>query len=109
MKRPAWQAGRMMPVRLIRNININMQYNLSAPEGDINGFAKRFLVCSDAQLIDAYNREVDKVNRTNDRFDYLLHLHREMVNRDFDCSAVMNGRSMSMDRRVRLVDNKLVV
>jgi hypothetical protein len=32
-----------------------------------------------------------------------------MVNRDFDCSAVMNGRSMSMDRRVRLVDNKLVV
>jgi hypothetical protein len=78
-------------------------------DGDIYGFGNRFLVCTDAQLIDAYNREVKKVTFRNDHIDYLQHLHKEMVDREFDCSAVMNGRTMSMERKVRLVDNKLVV
>ena len=81
----------------------------SAPDQDRFGFARRFLTCTDQELVLAYNREVGKENGKSDREDYLFHLHKEMVGRELDCSAVMNGRTLSMQQRVVLVDNKLVV
>ncbi len=83
--------------------------SFSAPETDRYGFARRFLVCTDQELVAAFNREVGKENWVNGRADYLFHLHKEMIGRELDCSAVSNGRSLSMTRRVTLIDNRLVV
>ena len=86
-----------------------VENSYTAPEEDRYGFARRFLVCTDQELVQAYNREVGKDNWVNGRADYLFHLHKELVGREFDCSAVMSGRTMSMTSRVTLIDNKLVV
>jgi len=80
----------------------------SAPDEDRYGFARRFLVCTDQELVEAYNREVGKKNWENGRADYLFHLQRELVGREVDCSAVMVGRTFSMTKHVTLVDNRLV-
>lgn len=85
------------------------QNSFSAPDEDRYGFASRFLVCTDQELVQAFNREVGKENWVNGRADYLYHLHKELVFREFDCSAVMNGHTMSMQHRVTLVDNKFVI
>jgi len=77
-------------------------------EEDRFGFAKRFSVCSDEELIAALNKEVGKVGRMNDRTDFLYHLQRELLFREFDCSGIINGRTLNLTHGVRLVDNKLV-
>ena len=87
-----------------------MQNNsFSAPDEDRYGFARRFLVCTNQELVKAFNREVGKESLVNGRADYLFHLHRELVVREFDCSAIVNGRTLSLAKRVRLVENRLVV
>lgn len=86
-----------------------IQESFSAPEEDRYGYARHFLVCTDQQLVQAFNREVGKDNWTNGRADYLFHLQKEMIDRELDCSAVINGRVLSMTRRVNLVNKKLVV
>lgn len=83
--------------------------SFAAPQEDRYGFARRFLACTDQELVQAYNREVGKDNWVNGRADYLFYLHKELVVREMDCSAVMNGRTLSMLKRVTLIDNKLVV
>jgi hypothetical protein len=82
---------------------------VSAPDEDRYGYARHFLVCTDQQLVHAYNREVGKDNWTNGRADYLFHLQRELAGREVDCSAVISGRVLSMKHRVTLVNNKLIV
>jgi hypothetical protein len=86
-----------------------VQNSFSAQEEDRYGFARRFLACTNRELVDAFNREVGKQNWVNGRADYLFHLQKEMVGREMDCSAVLTGRSLNMDHRVTLVDNRLVL
>jgi hypothetical protein len=81
----------------------------AAPKEDRYGFARRFQVCTDKELVQAFNREVGKENWANGRADYLFHLQKEFAGRELDCSAVMNGRTLNMAHRVTLVDNRLVV
>lgn len=87
-------------------MNLN---SFSAPDEDRYGFARRFMTCTDQELVLAYNREVGKEKWASDRLDYLSHLYKELLVRELDCSAVLNGRSLSMQHRVALIDNKLVV
>jgi len=87
-----------------------MEYNSnSARREDRYGFGLRFQACSDQELVEAFNREVGKENWANARADYLFHLHRALVSRNMDCSSVMNGRTMNLQYKARLVENKLVV
>jgi hypothetical protein len=85
------------------------QNSFSAPDEDRYGYARLFLVCTNQELVEAYNREVGKENWVNGRADYLFHLQRELLGREVDCSAVIIGRTLSMQHRVTLVDNRLVV
>jgi len=85
------------------------QNDFKAPVADRYGFARRFLVCSDRELIAAFNREVGNDSCLNGRADYLFHLKRELLGRDLDCSEVINGHTLCMTKRVTLVDNRLVV
>jgi hypothetical protein len=100
--------GQVMWIETLKSIPMS-QNSFSSPEGDRYGFARRFLVCSDEELIEAFNREVGKVSLANGQADYLFHLHRELVEREFDCSAIIIGRTMSLLHRITLVDNRLVV
>ena len=84
-------------------------YNEVSSVDDRFGFARRFLVCSDIELVDAFNKEVGREGRMNDRVDFLYHLQRELLFRKFDISAIITGRTLSMQHRVRLVENRLVV
>ncbi|MCX6225519.1 MAG: hypothetical protein NTV01_12350 [Bacteroidia bacterium] len=85
------------------------QNSFSTPDQDRYGFARRFLVCTNQELVAAFNHEVCKENWVNGRADYLFHLHRELIVRELDCSSVVNGRNLSMEHRVTLVDKRLVV
>lgn len=85
------------------------QNSFSAPDADRYGFARRFLACTTQELVVAYNREVGKESWVNGRADYLYYLQRELVGRDVDVSAVLNGRTLSMTKRVTLIENRLVV
>jgi len=87
-----------------------MEQNSHPASGeDRYGYARRFNVCTDQELVAAYNREVGKENWVNGRADYLFHLYREFIAREFDCTAVVSGRTLNMLKRVVLVDNRLVV
>lgn len=85
------------------------QNSFSARGQDRYGFARRFLACTNQELVVAFNREVGKENWVNGRADYLFYLQQELALREVDCSAVIIGRTLSLKHRVTLVDNRLVV
>jgi hypothetical protein len=102
--------GQVVDTRRNDKKELPMEQNVfRAPKEDRYGFARRFLVCTDEELVAAYNREVGKENWVNGRADYLYHLQQELVVREFDISAVVSGRTLSMTKRVMLVDHRLVV
>ncbi len=66
-------------------------------------FRDRFRASADQELIDAFNREVDKAGWVGARGAYLAALHDEFMARGFDFSAIGDQRALSLRRKIRLV------
>ncbi len=71
-------------------------------------FADRFSKKTDQELINAFNGEVGNNGRCTARGYYLHALRNEMENRDFDVSLVIKGDSTYYNRKVKIVNKKLV-
>ncbi len=72
-------------------------------------YQDRFRGMSDEELIDAFNREVGNSGWTGARASYLAALHREFGRREYDYSAIGDARSLSFNKKVRLLGRKIVV
>jgi hypothetical protein len=66
-------------------------------------FRDRFRASTDQELIDAFNREVDKAGWVSARGAYLAALQDEFTARGFDFSAIGSQRALSLRRKIRLV------
>jgi hypothetical protein len=72
-------------------------------------FKARFQAMDDAQLIDAFNREVGNSGWTGSRANYLVALHEELENRDFDYSSIGNKKHLSFAKKIRLESKKIIL
>lgn len=79
----------------------------SSAQSHYEEFLVRFKAFTDDELIDAFNREVGNPGWVSARASYLAALQREFQDRGFDYAAIGDERSLSLRRRVRLVDKTL--
>lgn len=72
-------------------------------------FMERFKTMSDAELVEAFNKEVGISGWVSARAEYLIALHREFDERGIDYSAIGNEGGLSLSREVRLEGKKIIV
>jgi hypothetical protein len=60
------------------------------------------------KLVECFNKQVRCLTGNSIREVYLDALKDELLNRDFDCSLVLNKYGLKLLRKVRLQDNHLV-
>lgn len=72
-------------------------------------FRKMFNGLSNENLIRAFNREIGNPGWTSTRAAYLAALHWELKERGFDYSAIGNKTELSFAKKVKLVENKIVL
>ena len=70
-------------------------------------FAARFQMMTDEEIINAYNREVGMHGWGNSRANFLSALHDEFIRRNWDYSLIGDKRSLSLSKRVKLVNEKV--
>ncbi|WP_201328339.1 hypothetical protein [Thermotomaculum hydrothermale] len=73
------------------------------PQDYFDEFKARFEKMSDAELIEAFNREVGNPGWGSARGAYLAALHNEFMDRDIDISEIGDKYSMSLKHKIKLV------
>lgn len=63
---------------------------------------------SDEDLIHKFNKGVGIYAWGNSRAKYVSKLHKEFLRRDFDASLIVTENTMSLAKRIKLVNNKIV-
>ncbi len=59
-------------------------------------------------MSDPFNREVGSTAWVRARADYLAALYDALLSTGLDCSSFISGEEMSLDRKIRLEDGRLV-
>ncbi|MEK7473308.1 MAG: hypothetical protein AAB668_01070 [Patescibacteria group bacterium] len=72
-------------------------------------FIERFKAMSDAELVEAFNKEVGNPGWVSARAEYLTVLHREFDERGFDYSVIGNEGGLSLSREVGLEGKKIII
>jgi len=75
----------------------------------VSSFADKFKSASTLSLIDSFNSQVGNRGFNSARAAHDSALIDEIKHRGIDVSAVCTGDSISFARRVKLVDNRLVI
>lgn len=73
-----------------------------------NKYTKLMKDYSDNNLIQVYNKEVGNLGWGNSRAEFLEALHSELIQRDFDTSLIVTNNEMSLKRKVKLFENKII-
>jgi hypothetical protein len=63
----------------------------------------------DAEIIEAFNKQVGNTGWTTSRGIYLSALHKELDNRGFDFSAIGTSNSLSFKNKVILIGKKVEI
>ncbi|MFA7133583.1 MAG: hypothetical protein WC122_01230 [archaeon] len=72
-------------------------------------YRDRFRSMNDKQLIDAFNNEVGNSGWTASRASYLFALCGEFKNRDYDYSNIGEEKVMSLNKKIKLINKKIIV
>ncbi len=72
-------------------------------------FKGRFNGMSDEQLVDTFNRELGNPEWVSSRELFQLALLQEFEDRKYDYSAIETEEGLSFKKKIRLVDNKILV
>jgi hypothetical protein len=83
--------------------------NIGAPDENRYGYAEALKSCSNDELVERINREVGVPHWVTSRADYLAHLYVEVLTRDLDCSSFIQGNTMSIAKRLRLVGRTIEI
>jgi hypothetical protein len=73
-----------------------------------NEFVVLFRELTDHELIDRFNESVGLSGWNSARRCYINTLYNELQYRNFDCTTVERGNTISLQREVILVEKKLV-
>lgn len=76
--------------------------------GENNEFVERLRGLSSEDLIKSFNSDVRNMGWVGARGRFLVAMRLELQNRGFDCSEIIDKRSMSMAHKIKLENNKLV-
>lgn len=71
------------------------------------GFANEMSQLSDNELVDRLNAQVGNRGWGNARSYFLCCLRSELQRRDFDSGCVVDDDGIRLNRRVRLINNRL--
>ena len=69
----------------------------------------RFNKMTDAEIIEAFNKQVGNTGWTTSRGIYLSSFHKELDNRGFDFSAIGTNNSLSFKNKIILVGKKVEI
>lgn len=72
-------------------------------------FAERFKSASTQSLVDSFNSQVGNFGFNSARAEHDTALIDELKHRGIDVAAICNGDSIYFARRVKLLDNRLVI
>ncbi|ANI88776.1 hypothetical protein A9P82_05425 [Arachidicoccus ginsenosidimutans] len=71
-------------------------------------FQSQFKTLPNDRLVECFNKQVRCLSGNTIRRVYLSALKNEFLNRDFDCSIVLNKYGLRVQQKVRLENNRLV-
>ncbi len=69
----------------------------------------RFSKMTDAEIVEAFNKQVGNTGWTTSKGIYLSVLHQELSNRSIDFSAVETNNSLSFKNKIMLVGKKVEI